>query len=560
MVDLHGTGVSAGIRVGPVLRVAGPVPVPPDQPFDGDRAAESERALAALQGTAAELEQRAAGAGKEVADVLLAQAMMARDPMLGDAVRKHVHDGVPAARAVFLAFGAYREALAATGPYLAARVADLDDIRDRTVARLLDVRAPGLPESDHPFVLVARDLAPADTAVLDPAKVLAFVTEEGSPTSHTAILARSIRVPAVVACPGATGLSHGTVVIVDGGAGLVRVDPSPAELAGARAATTTPKATPAAVFAEGRTSDGHLVPLLANVGRPADIAAVVEAGAEGVGLYRTEFLFLDRAEPPGEDEQVESYRSVLAAFPAGRVVVRVLDPGADKPLRFLPAAGESNPALGERGLRMLRRHPEVLATQLRALRRAAEGTSARLEVMAPMVSDAEDARWFAAACRSVGLTDLARVGVMVEVPAAALRSDRVAAEVDFLSLGTNDLAQYTFAADRQLGALARLQDPWQPALLDLVAAATRGASRVHRDCGVCGEAAADPALACVLVGLGATSLSMGAAALPQVRAALAAHGREQCREAAEVARAADTSIGARTAAREALPGLASPGE
>src|SRR5690606_20917143 len=202
----------------------------------------------------------------------------------------------------------------------------------------------------------------------------------------------------------------------------------------------------------------------------------------------------------------EAYRAVLNAFPGGRVVVRVLDVGADKPLAFLPPpAEEPNPALGLRGLRLLRVRPDVLATQLRALARAAAGRSAKVAVMAPMVATVEEARWFADACREAGL---AEAGVMIEVPAAALRAADLAQVVDFFSIGTNDLTQYAFAADRQVGAVSALQDPWQPALLDLVHTAASAAAALGRSCGVCGEAAADPALACVLVGLGVTSLSM----------------------------------------------------
>lgn len=244
------------------------------------------------------------------------------------------------------------------------------------------------------------------------------------------------------------------------------------------------------------------------------------------------------------------YRQVLEAFPGRRVVVRVLDAGADKPLSFLGPAEEPNPALGVRGLRSLLDHPEVLRGQLNALAKAAEGLSAQLEVMAPMVADRADARAFAEACREAGLR--ARCGAMVEIPSAALRARSLLREVEFLSLGTNDLAQYTFAADRQVGAVARLQDPWQPALLDLVALAAGAAGTEGRSCGVCGEAAADPTLACVLTGLGVTSLSMGASAVPQVRAALARHTLARCERAAAAARAADSAEEARAAATSVL--------
>ncbi|MEU8121016.1 phosphoenolpyruvate--protein phosphotransferase [Spirillospora sp. NPDC049024] len=555
---MQGAGVSPGVGVGPVRTIAGAVPEPPaGSRHGGDADAERDSALAALEAVAADLEERgerAAAAGNtDGRDVLNAQALMARDPGLADGVRAKIVEGTAAARAVFEAFGVYREMLAGAGEYMAARVTDLDDIRDRAIARLLGLPVPGVPESGEPFVLVARDLAPADTAVLDPAQVVAFVTEEGGPTSHTAILARTMGVPAVVALPGATALSEGTRVLVDGAAGTVRPDPSEAEVATARAAAAARATALQESTGPGATGDGHRVPLLANIGGPKDVEAALANGAEGVGLYRTEFLFLDRAAPPSDEEQEEAYRKVLEAFPEGRVVVRTLDAGADKPLAFLPAPGdEPNPALGERGLRMMRRHPGVLASQLAALTRAAAGLSAKLQVMAPMVTDADEAAGFAAACREAGV---AHPGVMIEVPAAALRARDLASEVEFFSIGTNDLTQYACAADRQVGGLAHLQDPWQPAVLDLVAPAA-GAGV---PCGVCGEAAGDPALACVLVGLGVTSLSMSAPSLPLVRAALVRHTLEQCRAAAEAARAARTAEQAREAARAHLPGLADLG-
>ena len=468
--------------------IAGTVPEPPaGERHLGDAAAETGRALGALEAVAADLEERGAKVGGEAQDVLTAQAMMARDPGLAELAGQKIVGGSSAPRAVYEAFGVFREMLAGAGDYLAARVADLDDIRDRAIAVLLGVPMPGVPASDEPFVLVARDLAPADTALLDPSKVAGFVTEEGGPTSHTAILARSMGVPAVVACPGCTALAEDTVVLVDGVSGEVRPDPSADEVERARSAAAAHTAA-LTVTGPGTTADGHAVPLLANVGGPQDVPAALEHGAEGVGLFRTEFLFLDRTTPPSEDEQEAAYRAVLEAFPY--VVVRTLDAGADKPLAFLPTtADEPNPALGERGLRMLRRHPQVLGGQLRALARAAEELPVELLVMAPMVADAAEARDFAELCRTAGI---GRAGVMIEIPAAALRARDLAAEADFFSIGTNDLAQYAFAADRQVGALSRLQDPWQPALLDLVALAAEGAG--GKACGVCGEAAGDPAL------------------------------------------------------------------
>ncbi|WP_046722712.1 phosphoenolpyruvate--protein phosphotransferase [Streptomyces xiamenensis] len=551
---LQGVGVSHGVAIGEVRHMGTAVLEPPaDQVPGQDTERETARAKQAVDAVAADLVARGNLAGGEAQAVLEAQALMAQDPELAADVARRVAGGSTAERAVYDAFGAYRELLAAAGAYLAGRVADLDDVRNRIVARLLGVPMPGVPDSDEPFVLVARDLAPADTALLDPALVLGFITEEGGPTSHSAILARALGVPAVVALPGVGELAEGTVVAVDGSNGEVTVNPSGEQRAALARAAEERRAALAASTGPGATSDGHKVPLLANIGGPADVAGALEAGAEGVGLFRTEFLFLDDSErAPSLETQTATYRQVLEAFPEGRVVVRVLDAGADKPLAFLSPGEEPNPALGVRGLRTLLDHPEVLDTQLKALAAAAEGLPVYLEVMAPMVADRADAKAFADACRAAGLR--AKFGAMVEIPSAALRARSVLQEVEFLSLGTNDLAQYTFAADRQVGAVSRLQDPWQPALLDLVSLSAEAAKAEGKSCGVCGEAAADPLLACVLTGLGVTSLSMSASAIPYVRAALSRHTLAQCERAAAAARAAESAEEARAAAEAVLSG------
>ncbi|MEU3315940.1 phosphoenolpyruvate--protein phosphotransferase [Streptomyces sp. NPDC006662] len=551
---LRGVGVSHGVAIGEVRHMGTAVLEPPAKQIAADEAErEQGRARQAVEAVSADLMARGHLAGGEAQHVLEAQAMIATDPELMSDVERRIVVGSTAERAVYDAFASYRDLLAGAGEYMAGRVADLDDVRNRIVARLLGVPMPGVPDSDEPYVLIARDLAPADTALLDPALVLGFVTEEGGPTSHSAILARALGVPAIVALPGAGEIAEGTVIAVDGSTGDLFVEPSAEKRAELEAAAAERKAALAASSGPGATSDGHKVPLLANVGGPADVPAAVEAGAEGVGLFRTEFLFLDDSKKaPSEEKQIESYRKVLEAFPEGRVVVRVLDAGADKPLDFLTPADEPNPALGVRGLRTLLDHPEVLRTQLTALAKAAEGLPVYLEVMAPMVADRIDAKAFADACREAGL--VAKFGAMVEIPSAALRARSILQEVEFLSLGTNDLAQYAFAADRQVGAVSRLQDPWQPALLDLIAMAAEAARAEGKSCGVCGEAASDPLLACVLTGLGVTSLSMGSASIPYVRATLAKYTLAQCERAAAAARAADSAEEARVAAQAVLSG------
>ncbi|WP_229072352.1 phosphoenolpyruvate--protein phosphotransferase [Actinoplanes sp. DH11] len=542
VVSLSGIGVCAGIAAGPLLRIAD-VPALPPPAAAADPEAEVARATAALAEVVADLERRAGRAGDEtVAEVLRAEALMAGDEALLDGVREHVEDGADAVHAVDRAFGAYREVFEAAGGYLAERVADLDDLRNRAVAVLLGLPMPGVPQPGHPYVLAAKDLAPADTADLDPALVLALVTEAGGPTSHTAILARALGLPAVVACPGVLDVAEGTLVLVDGASGRVDAGIDEAAAEAARQGASEVVAAAAAFTGPGRTSDGYEVKLLANVGSVKNVPAADEVNAEGIGLFRTELLFLDRGQEPGHDEQVAAYRDVFAAMAGRRVVIRTLDAGADKPLPFLNQEGEPNPALGIRGLRIARQRPQVLATQLAAIAEARSQTGADVWVMAPMVSTLAEATTFAAAVRDAGLP---KAGVMIEVPAAALRAADLLQVVDFLSIGTNDLSQYAFAADRMCGALADLLDPWQPALLQLIGICGAAGRATGKPVGVCGEAASDPGLAPILVGLGVTSLSMSPRAIPPVRAALAGRTADDCRRLAELAVAAPDATEAR---------------
>jgi phosphoenolpyruvate-protein phosphotransferase (PTS system enzyme I) len=545
--DLPGIGVSPGVVAGPVARVAPPPVVPVELPPPADVGAEVARALAALTAVGADLEERGARLGGEAAQILQAQALMAADPAIADLVQDRIEKGDAAPHAVVGAFAEFRVLLEGAGAYLAERVADLDDIRNRTVAHLLGLPMPGIPQPGHPYVLVASDLAPADTATLDAGTVLAIVTELGGPTSHTAILAKSLGLPAVVSCPGAAALADGQRVLVDADAGVVVRQPDEAVVAAAVAGDAERRERLAARTGPGRTADGVPVELLVNIGGGRELAAAAAADAEGVGLFRTEFLFLDRPEPPSRQEQENAYARVFESFAGRKVVVRTLDAGADKPLRFVPVPDEPNPALGIRGLRTALRFPELLDEQLAAVAAAATRSTAQVWVMAPMVSVPEEARSFAEQVHGHGLPV---AGVMVEVPSAALRARRLLAGCDFASLGTNDLAQYTFAADRMAGELAHLLDPWQPALLELVGLTATAGRELGKPVGVCGEAAGDPLLALVLVGLGVTSLSMAPVGLPAVRTALAEHSLEECRALAAVALDADSGAQARAAVRE----------
>lgn len=532
-VLMRGIRVGGGTASGPVARMAPPPALPAPRRVESAHApAEAAAARAALADVAAELEGRAAAVAGEAAGVLSAQAMMASDPSLADRVEALVCEGSDAAHALDAAFEEFRASLLTAGGYFAERAADLDDLRNRAVARVLGLPMPGLPDPGHPHVLVADDLAPADTALLDPAQVLALVTEQGGPTSHTAILAKILGLPAVVGCADAAALTDGRLVLVDGAAGTVVADPDPDAVAEATARDERRRRSAALVSGPGRTADGHAVKLLVNLGALAELPAAAEADSEGVGLFRTEFLYLDRAQAPTAEEQTLAYRKVFEAFAGRRVVVRTLDAGADKPLPFVTAPDEPNPALGVRGLRTARRDPQLLADQLAAIAAAAESSTTDVWVMAPMVSLQAEAAEFTALARSHGLRT---AGAMVEVPAAALRAGTLARSCDFLSIGTNDLAQYAFAADRMLGALADFLDPWQPALLDLVRSTADAGAAHGRPVGVCGEAASDPLLALVLVGLGVTSLSAAPGCLADVRAALALHTLDDCRRLAAIA-------------------------
>ena len=562
MRTIKGIGVSAGRVLGPSRRMPPPVPEPaadarfgPDSTVDGEK----ERLRDAADAVQQDLRHRAATASGDSKAVLEATAMMATDPMLLKAAGKHINQGTSAERAIWEAGMEVAAMLQGLGGYMAERTQDVLDVRARIVARLDGLPAPGIPDSEVPFILTAEELAPADTATLDPKKIIGLVTSGGGPQSHTAILARSLGLPAVVGALSADSIADGAEVFLDGTAGTVVVNPGVAEREAAQKYAARVSLPP--FNGTGATSDGYRVPLLANVGSGKDAEKAAAAGAEGVGLLRTEFCFLGRDTEPSHEEQVQAYGSVFAAFPGRKVVVRTLDAGADKPLPFLTDTSEPNPALGVRGFRTDRAFPGVLERQLEAIAEAAGAHGADVWVMAPMISTAEEAADFAVMCTAAGL---AVPGVMIEVPAAAVMSEAILRRVRFASLGTNDLTQYTMAADRQLGTLAALNDPWQPAVLQLISRTVDGGRRAGqasgddgagRPVGVCGEAAADPALAVVLAGMGVTTLSMTPRALATVGAVLASVTIEEARELAARALAAATATEARTLVRSRLPVL-----
>jgi len=547
---LHGTPVVPGIGYGPVVRPA-PRPTVSGTAVEvpqSRRDAERDRFHAAVAAVAGRLDERAERASGQAAEVLRTTALMAQDPTLAAAVEAAIGAGTPAVQAVVSATEQFTTMFATAGGLMAERVTDLEDIRDRVVSALLGLPEPGVPAPEVPSVLLADDLAPADTALLDPHVVVALATRLGGPTSHTAIIARQLGIPCVVAVTGLDEIAAGTLVLVDGDTGTVVADPDEADAHEQVGAASARAAEAARWRGTGQTADGHAVDLMANV---ADGAAAREAAAgvaQGVGLFRTELGFLSASTEPSVAQQTAIYAGVIEAFPDSKVVVRTLDAGSDKPLVYAGLPEEANPALGVRGLRIALDDPGILDRQLDAIAAAAERSHGPVWVMAPMVATVAEAAFFAERVRSRGLV----AGVMIEVPAAALLAEALLAEVDFVSIGTNDLTQYTMAADRLSPSLAVLSDPWQPAVLTLVRLTAEAGQRVGKPVGVCGEAAADPLLACVLVGLGATSLSAAAAALPAVGARLAGVTLAACQEAAQAVLATTDPAAAREAARAVL--------
>jgi phosphotransferase system enzyme I (PtsI) len=550
-VVLTGTPVVPGVALGPVVRPSAGVRLPAEGELElpmGDRAGEKERFQGAAETVATRLAGRAAAATGVSAEVLSTTAGLARDRALWGAAEQRIDAGVPAASATVQAAQQFVDMFTALGGLMAERVPDIRDVRDRIVAELTGQGEPGIPLPDVPSVLLADDLAPADTAGLDPARVIGLATRLGGTTSHTAIIARQLGLPCVVAVEGLDDVAEGVTVLLDGDQGTVTVAPESEEADRRVEAARRAADVLAGYTGPARTLDGHAVAVLANVQDGAGARAAVAAHAEGVGLLRTELAFLGRPQEPTVEEQAAGYAEVFEAFAGRKVVLRTLDAGSDKPLAFATPPDEANPALGVRGLRVARRDPGLLERQLDAVAEAARRSGSTPWVMAPMVATVPEATAFAAAVRARGLVP----GVMIEVPSAALHAERLLEHVDFLSIGTNDLSQYTLAADRLSADLADLTDPWQPALLLLVSLTAAAGRRAGKPVGVCGEAAADPLLACVLVGLGITSLSCAASAVSGVGSRLATVDLDTCRRAAEVALAADDPAAARAAVRAVL--------
>lgn len=555
-LTIKGKSVVPGVAVGPVALVAPRPDVPERGPVvdEEHREAEYERFVAAADAVSDALKKRAAGLEGHAAEVVNATAGLAKDRGWRRRVKKATSAGDNAVDATVVATGVFVEMFKANGGVFAERVADLEDVRDRVLAQLQGLPEPGLPDLTSPSILLADDLAPADTATLDPKIVSGIVTRRGGPTSHTAIIARQLNIPCIVAVGnvGATVESGMTIGLIDGGAGTLQLNPNPDEATAAVSHWKELAAKIAAWQGPAKTNDGHRVQLLANVQDGAQAAAAATTAVEGVGLFRTELLFLSANKEPSVEDQAAAYGRVLSAFPEGKVVLRTLDSGSDKPVPFVEAEAEENPALGVRGMRVAWKRREILERQLDAVALAVEQTGRRKDVptwvMAPMVATVDEAQWYAEMCRERNLVP----GVMVEVPAAALCAHEIMEVIDFVSIGTNDLTQYTMAADRLSSPLAHLNDPWQPAVLRLIKMVCDAGKATSTPVGVCGEAASDPLLACVLTGLGVNSLSVAAPAAAGVGAELAEVSLAACQDMAAAAIAESSPTKAKAAAAKIL--------
>jgi phosphocarrier protein FPr len=526
--QVRGIPAAPGIAIGPVfqLRYSEIVLVEEEA---GDPLKEETRLREAIEKARLQLErlhaQLMSGTAASEAAIFDVHLELIDDAELLEAVLGKIHKQQSAPRAWQSVIESRAQAIAALkDPLLSARAADLHDVGYRVLRILMGAEEQSYALPEHPVIVVARDMSPSDTASLDRERVLGFCTAAGGPTSHTAIIARALSLPAVVgAGPAVLDLANETIVILNGIDGTLLLDPPPEAVNQAeetarrwqqqRSEARLRAAEPAL------TRDGKRVEVAANIGGLEDARQALEMGAEGVGLLRTEFLFLDRTEAPSESEQFEVYRDIAQAMQGQPVIVRTLDIGGDKPLPYVVVPHEENPFLGERGIRLCLARPDLFRQQLRAILRAS--AHGNLRIMFPMVADLSE--WCEARAQVDGIRaelnlPAPEMGIMIEVPSAALMADAFATEVDFFSIGTNDLTQYTLAMDRMHPTLAGKSDGLHPAVLRLIAATVEAAHKNGKWVGVCGELGADPQAVPILVGLGVDELSVSVPAIPTVKA------------------------------------------
>ena len=474
--------------------------------------------------------------GEEEAQVFDAHLMVLSDPELIGQVKDSITSNKVNAEAalkevtdMFISIFAGME----DNPYMQERAADIRDVSKRILAHLLGVKIPSPATIKDEVIIVAADLTPSDTAQLNRQYVKAFVTDIGGRTSHSAIMARSLEIPAIVGTKEVTSIAKdGDIIIVDGLSGDVFLNPSEEVVAEycAKAEAFVAQQAEWEKLKDSKTytKDGHQVELAANIGTPKDLEGVVHNGAEGVGLYRTEFLYMDSHEMPTEEDQFEAYKAVLEGMNGKPVVVRTMDIGGDKELPYLPLPHEMNPFLGYRAIRISLNEPEMFRTQLRALLRAS--VYGKLRIMFPMIATLNDFRGAKALleeekakliAEGVAVSDDIQVGIMIEIPAAAVLAHQFAKEVDFFSIGTNDLIQYTMAADRMNERVSYLYQPYNPSILTLIKHVIDSAHKEGKWAGMCGEMAGDQTAVPLLVGLGLDEFSMSASSVLKTRSLIA---------------------------------------
>lgn len=549
MKTLRGIAASSGIALGPAFHFR-QTELHVERTPGKDPAAEWARVEAALVTAREQLAEVQAQAeresGAEQAAIFEAHAMMLDDPDLLGTVRTAIEgDRLNAEAAIYDAAEGYAQALEALeDEYLSARAADVRDVSSRVLRILLGVAESPAAGLITPSIILARDLTPSDTVMLDKSLVLGFCTAAGGATSHTAILARSLGLPAIVgAGEGVLGIAERASLILDGGEGVLLIDPDQKTTATYRDRQAHAAATLDAARAHAQepaiTPDGHRVEVVANIGNVEGAGIALAAGAEGVGLFRSEFLYLERTSLPDEEEQYAAYRAVAEAFGDLPVILRTLDVGGDKELPYLETAPEYNPFLGVRAIRLTMPRPELFKPQVRAALRAAVGTN--LKLMFPMVATVAEVRMARALveeCRQELKTEgtpfskSMEIGIMVEIPSAAVMADQLALEVDFFSIGTNDLAQYTMAADRTNALVAPLASAFHPAVLRLIERVIDAAHEKGKWVGLCGELAGEPLAVPILLGLGLDEFSMNPPAIPLAKQIIRAMPLEQAREIA----------------------------
>ncbi|WP_280769827.1 phosphoenolpyruvate--protein phosphotransferase [Salipaludibacillus daqingensis] len=551
-INLTGIAASAGIAISKAFRLETP-DLTVEKTIVENVDAEIQLFDAAIEKSKAELEvikeKTKQDLGEEHAEIFSAHLLVLSDPELVDTIRQKVKDekvnAAFALKEISDQFVMMFETM--DNEYMKERAADIRDVSKRVLAHVLGKPIVSLTEINEEVILIADDLTPSDTAQLNKDFVKGFVTDIGGRTSHSAIMARSMEIPAVVGTKTVTeNGDQGVQVIVDGLEGNVIIDPSESELAEYRQKLADyeekKKEWAKLVHEPTKSKDGHLVELVANIGTPNDLEGVINNGAEGVGLYRTEFLYMGRTELPTEEEQFEAYKKVVSELDGKPVVIRTLDIGGDKELPYLDLPKEMNPFLGFRAIRLCLEKDDIFRTQLRALLRAS--VFGNLKIMFPMIATLGEFRQAKVMLEEekkklmdagVDISDSIEVGIMVEIPSTAVMAPQFAKEVDFFSIGTNDLIQYTFAADRMNEQVSYLYQPYNPAILRLVKMVIDASHAEGKWTGMCGEMAGDEIAIPLLFGLGLDEFSMSATSVLPARSQISALTKDKAKEVAEKA-------------------------